>query len=132
MSERIAIGVLWHGGELVIEEREEEVKGAIIKRYAFPGGSIEEGEKPREALIREMKEDVGLKPESLKFGRLRVVRLSGLVGYFGETRLPFGVEIKPDKDEKNRIVFQTLDQIYEEVENDEMMPLSAEYVERHL
>jgi 8-oxo-dGTP pyrophosphatase MutT (NUDIX family) len=132
MNESVAIGVLWHGGELVIEKRIQEVDDEKVIKYAFPGGTIEEGETPREALSREMNEEVGLDPALLRFGRLRVIRLGGFIGYFGETRLPWGTEMKPGPKAKYQIVLQTLDEIYKEVEDDKMMPLSAEFVERHL
>jgi hypothetical protein len=55
-----------------------------------------------------------------------------MTGYFGETRLPWGIEMSPGSKAKFPIVLRTLGEIYKEVEEDRMMPLSAEFVERHL
>lgn len=39
----------------------------ISHKYEFPGGKIEEGETPENALIREIKEELNLELENLKF-----------------------------------------------------------------
>lgn len=57
---RFAIGILARDGKLLAERRN------VNKRYApgmiiFPGGHIEEGETPHEAMIREMKEELGIR-----------------------------------------------------------------------
>ncbi|MBI2888511.1 MAG: NUDIX domain-containing protein [Candidatus Liptonbacteria bacterium] len=57
---RFAIGILARDGKLLAERR------SMSKQYApgmviFPGGHIEEGETPHEAMIREMEEELGVR-----------------------------------------------------------------------
>lgn len=54
------IGILSQKGRLLAERRKfdkEHAPGRII----FPGGHIEDGETPHEALVREMKEELNIK-----------------------------------------------------------------------
>jgi len=37
-----------------------------IQKWTFPGGSIKKGEKPRNAVLREMKEELGVTPKNLQ------------------------------------------------------------------
>lgn len=54
-----AVGVLTRNGEYLAERRhrDEEHFGGLT---VFPGGLVEEGESAEEALIREMKEELGV------------------------------------------------------------------------
>ncbi len=57
---QFVIGVLSRGGHLLAERRKrnkEYAPGCII----FPGGHIEAGELPHDALVREMKEELNIK-----------------------------------------------------------------------
>jgi A/G-specific adenine glycosylase len=58
-QERMAIsmvtGILWHRGRIFVQKRlEEEVWPGL---WEFPGGVMEEGESPEEALVREYREE---------------------------------------------------------------------------
>jgi 8-oxo-dGTP pyrophosphatase MutT (NUDIX family) len=131
--ERIAIGVVWNGPELIFQERDEEVDGQIVKMYALPGGAIKSKEKPMDALIRELKEEIGLEFKPEDFGKLIVVRLAGLVGYFRKTTIDYGTELKPRKQEKNQTIVSWQDeQIQDALEEDKILPLSSEYISRYL
>jgi len=133
MNERIAVGVIWHGGELVFQEREETREGETVKMYALPGGKIEDGEKPTDGLIRELKQEIGIEFKPADFGSLRVIRLAELVGYFRETIVPYGTRFSPEEGEKNQVIVTWSNQeIQQALEDDKILPLSAEYIGRHL
>ena len=60
-------------GIIVRDGKVAMVHSAMYDYYKFPGGGIEEGESPLEAMIREVKEESGLEviPESIrKFGNV--------------------------------------------------------------
>ena len=60
-------------GIIVRDGKVAMVHSAMYDYYKFPGGGIEDGEKPIEAMIREVKEESGLEviPESIReFGNV--------------------------------------------------------------
>ena len=60
-------------GIIVKDGKVAMVHSAMYDYYKFPGGGIEDGEKPIEAMIREVKEESGLEviPESIReFGNV--------------------------------------------------------------
>ena len=60
-------------GIIVRDSKVAMVHSAMYDYYKFPGGGIEDGEKPIEAMIREVKEESGLEviPESIReFGNV--------------------------------------------------------------
>ncbi len=59
----VAIGILRKNGRYFIQKRPS--KGLLADLWEFPGGKIEEGESPQEALRRELKEEVGITLNSL-------------------------------------------------------------------
>jgi 8-oxo-dGTP diphosphatase len=54
-------------GEVLLGRRPEE--GSLAGQWEFPGGKIELGESPREALKRELSEELGIEAE---IGELRI------------------------------------------------------------
>ncbi len=54
------------GKVLILEEARDKDTGTNPGKFEFPGGKMERGEKPEEALIREVKEETGLEIEILK------------------------------------------------------------------
>jgi A/G-specific adenine glycosylase len=52
----IAVAVLWKEGKLLIGKRPE--RGLLGGLWEFPGGKIEEGETPRQAAARELREEM--------------------------------------------------------------------------
>ncbi|ELS56098.1 (deoxy)nucleoside triphosphate pyrophosphohydrolase [Streptomyces viridochromogenes] len=64
MTERIVVGAaLLEGGRLLAARRSapEELAG----RWELPGGKVEPGEAPEEALVRELREELGVEAEVL-------------------------------------------------------------------
>lgn len=55
----IATALIVSGGKILMEKRRPD-KPAYPGKWMFPGGRIEEGEKPFDALKREMKEELGI------------------------------------------------------------------------
>ncbi|MFC7359147.1 NUDIX hydrolase [Nocardioides astragali] len=61
---------LAHRGELLLTERAHHMR-SHPGQVSFPGGSLDEGETPREAALREAYEEVGLDPAQVEvFGEL--------------------------------------------------------------
>ena len=72
-----------------------ELRSPRLSRHAglvsFPGGGVEEGERPFEAALREMHEEVGIPPELVEpFGELDTVE-----GISGDRISPFVCRVKP-------------------------------------
>lgn len=60
------VGILYKDGKFLAEQRrlsEDFFPGAII----FPGGHIDDNEKPEQALLREMKEELSVTIQEYKF-----------------------------------------------------------------
>lgn len=56
----VIVGLVVRNGKILMVRRfEPEVKGAHLK-WEFPGGKVEFGETPEEALVREIKEETGV------------------------------------------------------------------------
>jgi len=68
---RIGVGALiWDGKGKVLLIRHHPRTGWDPEKWFTPGGVIEEGELPEEALNREIKEEVGLEVEKLSLSRV--------------------------------------------------------------
>jgi len=54
----VAAGLILRGDEVLICQRRPDQ--AMALKWEFPGGKIEPGESPEEALVRELKEELGI------------------------------------------------------------------------
>lgn len=55
---KVVCGIIWKEGKVFIARRKPEK--SLGGFWEFPGGKIEEGEDPKEALARELKEELGM------------------------------------------------------------------------
>lgn len=72
---RCSIGVIERNGKVLVMKRAEHKPNG--GRWNFPGGKIEEDESPREAAIREVREEAGVDPEIRKEGEMFYSETSG-------------------------------------------------------
>lgn len=55
---RVVAALIWRGGQILICQRTKHQPMPL--KWEFPGGKIEEGEQPRDALRRELDEELGI------------------------------------------------------------------------
>lgn len=55
---RVVAALIWKNGKILICQRTRHQ--AMPLKWEFPGGKIEEGEQPRDALRRELDEELGI------------------------------------------------------------------------
>jgi 8-oxo-dGTP diphosphatase len=55
---RVVAALIWQDGKILICQRTRHQ--AMPLKWEFPGGKIEEGEQPRDALRRELDEELGI------------------------------------------------------------------------
>lgn len=57
----VTAGVILEQGRVLVTQRKEDSSNGFL--WEFPGGKVEEGEEPREALRRELKEELDIEVE---------------------------------------------------------------------
>jgi 8-oxo-dGTP diphosphatase len=57
-----AFGVLTRGSEILMVQNRRVVSGAEVLTWDLPGGQVEPGELLHETLVRELEEEIGVKP----------------------------------------------------------------------
>jgi 8-oxo-dGTP diphosphatase len=57
----VTAGVIIEQGKVLVTQRKEDAPYGLL--WEFPGGKVEEGEEPRQALKRELKEELGIEVE---------------------------------------------------------------------
>jgi len=102
------VGVLERDGAMLMIQRSETVRAPGL--WCFPGGAIEPGETPAQAIVREFREEVGLSVEPI--GRLwEWLRDDGLLHlYWWQVRY-VGGELTPNAAEVQTARWMTDDQI---------------------
>jgi 8-oxo-dGTP diphosphatase len=55
---RVVAALIWQGGNVLVCQRTRHQTMPL--KWEFPGGKIEEGEQPRDALRRELDEELGI------------------------------------------------------------------------
>jgi len=60
---KVVCGIIWKDGKIFIARRKPEK--SMGGYWEFPGGKIEQGEDPKEALARELKEELGMEVKVL-------------------------------------------------------------------
>ena len=55
---RVAAAVVWDGPRLLMTQRAPG--GALGLQWEFPGGKLERGESPEQAIVREVREELGV------------------------------------------------------------------------
>jgi 8-oxo-dGTP diphosphatase len=55
---RVVAALIWQNGKILICQRTRHQRMPL--KWEFPGGKIEEGEQPRDALRRELDEELGI------------------------------------------------------------------------
>jgi 8-oxo-dGTP diphosphatase len=65
---RVAAGIIVRDGRILIAQRKDG--GRHAGRWEFPGGKIEPGERPEDALVREIREELGVE---IRVGKLRAM-----------------------------------------------------------
>ena len=55
--------IITHRGKILLGKKEEKEGHPISGEWHFPGGHIDQGEEPEEAVVREVKEETGLDVE---------------------------------------------------------------------
>ncbi|MFV0420952.1 (deoxy)nucleoside triphosphate pyrophosphohydrolase [Oleidesulfovibrio sp.] len=63
----VVAGILWRDGRFLAVERPEGKPRAGF--WEFPGGKLESGESAEEALVRELKEELGIGVQEYRFWR---------------------------------------------------------------
>lgn len=66
LNGKCSIGIIERDGKVLVMKRAEHKPSG--GRWNFPGGKIENGETPREAAIREVREEAGVEPEVKREG----------------------------------------------------------------
>lgn len=63
----VVAGIIWRGGRYLAVERPEGSR--MAGWWEFPGGKVEPGESGEQAVIRELREELGITPRDVEFWR---------------------------------------------------------------
>lgn len=64
-SVKVVCGIIWKEGQVLIARRKPEK--SLGGYWEFPGGKLEENEDEESALVRELKEEMGMSLENIRF-----------------------------------------------------------------
>ena len=57
----VAVGILWRNRQILVCQRRPADRHAL--KWEFPGGKVEHGETPQQALVRELREELQIEAE---------------------------------------------------------------------
>ena len=91
----VAAAVVIEGGRVLLSQR--KAGGHLAGAWEFPGGKVDEGEDPREAVHRELREELGIDATAgeildVTFHRYDDVGKTVLLMFFEATRTPGSAE----------------------------------------
>lgn len=127
----VFVGLVINNGKILLVKRNEpEVKGAHLK-WEFPGGKVDFGETPEQAVVREIREETGV---TVRIKRLLPTIQTAYWDY------PWGVQhtlllgfeckyISQDKRKKDHHVADVRWVPLVQVDNYEMLPGGPEFLE---
>lgn len=78
IKRRTAFVLFYNKNKILLQERGDYSKYG--EEYAFFGGGIEEGETPEEALIREIKEELGIEIKNFKLFKKDIIDIKEIGG----------------------------------------------------
>jgi len=103
-----AIGIVVHDGKFLVIQRAEHIRAG--GKYCFPGGTIEEGETAKDAVVRELKEELGIDVEPVREVWTSVTYWNVHLSFWLVT-LPRGAEFKMDPSEVQWVGWLSLEDI---------------------
>ncbi len=133
MREKVAVGVVWHGAELVVQKKiYKKPSDEIVERYEFPSKKIEPGDKSLNTLVKSLNVQLGFPFTAESFGKLRTQRNAKHIAFYHEALLPYGTNLHSTDKKYGEIEFWTRDRFDEALEEESLSPFVTMYVERHL
>lgn len=108
MRQSIA-GIVEKNGKLLVGRRLDS--GEMANRWEFPGGKVDPGETPRQALVREFREEFGVEAVALEsIGAAQFTNKNGVSDLLAfHARFPDGVDLSLT--EHSELRWATLDEI---------------------
>jgi ADP-ribose pyrophosphatase YjhB (NUDIX family) len=131
MRKKGAVGVVWHGAELAMQERRAADGHGSEVIYTFPGDEVNEKESPAETVGRVLKLEVGFPFSRESLDQVKVLRDARRVVSFYEVRAPYG-SLSLRQTELSKMVLMSPYRVIKALQDDMVAELSAEYISRYL
>ncbi len=118
------VGVIVERGRYLVIRRSQTVLAP--GKLCFPGGGIEPGETPQEALVREFHEELGIAVRPIRFDWENItpwkVHLQWWIAELEPSQTPL-----PNRDEVEEVLYLTLDEM---LTHPDMLESNLTYLER--
>jgi ADP-ribose pyrophosphatase YjhB (NUDIX family) len=131
MREKSAVGVVWHGAELAMQERRAADGYGSEVVYTFPGDMVNETEMPADTVERVLSQELGLPISRESLDKVKILRDARRVVSFYEVRAPFG-SLSLRQTELSKMVLLSPYRVIKALQEDMVAELSAEYISRYL